>query len=187
MRVVGMSDHGGGSGMPGRVPPSKISGLDVSGPPGLKGPPASVVPSVPHGNPAAVGGPTAEQARRQFASLLGQFRRTAVLVPLTGGGAGAEGAVQGGGFWTAEHGGIRWILGFSDEGALARFALARGEGARPWEYQTVLGARLLDVAVPAVARDGMPCGVALDTADEQDALLFPPVTGVVPDAVAIDA
>ncbi|MFM9369795.1 SseB family protein [Streptomyces sp. Da 82-17] len=141
----------------------------------------SAAPSAPVGVPAAAGGPSAEQARRQFAALLGEFRRSAVLVPLTGGGA------DSGGFWTADHGGIRWILAFSDEGALARFALARGEGARPWDYQSVLGARLLDVAVPAVAKDGVPCGIALDTADEQDAVLFPPVTGVVPDAVAVDA
>jgi hypothetical protein len=46
----------------------------------------------------------------------------------------------------------------------------------------VLGARLLDVAVPAT---GVPCGVALDVGSE-DGVLFPPVVGVVPDAVAVD-
>lgn len=43
--------------------------------------------------------------------------------------------------------------------------------------------RLLDAAVPAV---GVPCGVALDCADGQDGMLFPPVRGVVPDGVAVD-
>ncbi|WP_349017340.1 hypothetical protein [Streptomyces solicavernae] len=159
----------------------------MSGPSGPKSPSAAIEPSVPDGQPGAAVAPSAEQARREFAALLGEFRRTAVLVPLTSGGPRPETAAQDEGFWTAEHSGIRWILAFSDEAALARFALARGEGDRPWDYQRVLGARLLDVAVPAVAGSGMPCGVALDTADEQDAVLFPPVTGVVPDAVAVDA
>ncbi|MEV7087262.1 SseB family protein [Streptomyces sp. NPDC093085] len=112
-------------------------------------------------------------ARAEFAALLGAFRRTAVLVP-----DNAEG-----GLWTAEQGGIRWICAFSDEAALARFAVARGEGAREWSYRTVLGARLLDVMVPLL--DG-PAGVALD-AGGPDGMLFPPVVGVVPDAVAVDA
>ena len=51
-------------------------------------------------------------------------------------------------------------------------------------YRTVLGARLLDVAVPAA---GVPCGVALDCADGPDGAVFPPVRGIVPDAVAVDA
>lgn len=182
-----MSDHGGGSGIPAPGPPSKFSGLDVSGPPGAKGPPIGLPPSAsPNREPSTVGAPTAEQSRRQFAALLGEFRRTAVLVPLAGRGAAAGTSGPEAGFWTADHGGIRWILAFSDDAALARFAFARGEQGRSWEYQRVLGARLLDVAVPAVAGAGMPCGVALDTADEQDALLFPPVTGVVPDAVAVE-
>ncbi|MCP3820765.1 SseB family protein [Streptomyces sp. A3M-1-3] len=113
------------------------------------------------------------RARREFAALLGEFRRTAVLVPLD-----AEGN-----FWTAELGGIRWLCAFSDEGTLAAFARARGEGAREWTYERILGARILDAMVPLV--DG-PCGVALDAGDE-DGVLFPPVVGIVPDAVAVDA
>ncbi|MFC7303182.1 hypothetical protein ACFQVC_02990 [Streptomyces monticola] len=125
----------------------------------------------------------AARARREFAALLGEFRRRPVLVPLT---SGADEDVAEAGLWTADTGGVRWILAFSDESALARFALARGAGSVEWTYQQVLGARLLDVAVPAVAAEGMPCGVALDAADGAEGVLFPPLEGIVPDAVAVD-
>ncbi|MFE4694229.1 SseB family protein [Streptomyces sp. NPDC056749] len=111
-------------------------------------------------------------ARREFAVLLGEFRRTAVLVPLDGNGD----------LWSADLNGVRWICAFSDEEALTRFASARGEGGREWAYQTVLGARLLDVMVPLLPGPG---GVALD-AGSTDGTLFPPVVGIVPDAVAVD-
>ncbi|MEV5548863.1 hypothetical protein AB0L35_22520 [Streptomyces sp. NPDC052309] len=111
--------------------------------------------------------------RREFAALLETFRDTAVLVPL-----------RDGGWLTADFGGVRWILAFTDESALARYALARDEADREWPYQAVLGARLLDVAVPEA---GVPCGVAVDVADgTEHAVLFPPVSGVVPDAFAVD-
>lgn len=111
-------------------------------------------------------------ARREFAVLLGEFRRTAVLVPLDGAGD----------LWSADLNGVRWICAFSDEEALARFALARGESGREWAYRTVLGARLLDVMVAMLPGPG---GVALD-AGSTDGMLFPPVAGIVPDAVAVD-
>uniref|UniRef100_A0AAU2VHL4 SseB family protein n=1 Tax=Streptomyces sp. NBC_00003 TaxID=2903608 RepID=A0AAU2VHL4_9ACTN len=117
------------------------------------------------------GGIEGQLRRREFAAVLGEFRRTAVLVPEVDGG-----------WWAAEWGGVRWICAFSDEAALARFAIARGEGAGEWAYQRVLGARLLDVAVPAL---GVPGGVALD-AGSPDGVLFPPVAGIVPEAVAVD-
>ncbi|MFF3734297.1 SseB family protein [Streptomyces sp. NPDC002476] len=128
---------------------------------------ASVSPSAAtsEGDPAAV-------ARREFAVLLGEFRRTAVLVPLD-----ADGDL-----WSAEQNGVRWICAFSDEEALARFAVARGDGEREWTYRTVLGARLLDVMVPMLPG---PAGVALDAGSE-GGMLFPPVAGIVPDAVAVD-
>ncbi|MER6996963.1 SseB family protein [Streptomyces sp. NPDC000410] len=110
--------------------------------------------------------------RRSFARLLGEFRRTAVLVPVDPYGS----------LWTADQGGIRWICAFSHEEALARFAHARGDAQREWTYQTVLGARLLDVMVPTL---GMPAGVALDAGGE-DGVLFPPVEGVVPDAAVVE-
>ncbi|MER5363522.1 SseB family protein [Streptomyces sp. NPDC002785] len=112
-------------------------------------------------------------AQREFAVLLGEFRRTAVLVPLDGAGD----------LWSAEQNGVRWICAFSDEEALARFARARGDAAREWAYQAVLGARLLDVMVPLLSG---PAGVALDAGSEDGGMLFPPVAGIVPDAVAVD-
>ncbi|MCZ7459684.1 SseB family protein [Streptomyces sp. WMMC940] len=113
-----------------------------------------------------------ESARREFARLLGEFRRTAVLVPFD----------EHDSLWTADQNGVRWICAFSNEEALARFALARGETRREWKYRTVLGARLLDAMVPVLPGPG---GVALD-AGSADGMLFPPVRGIVPEAVAVD-
>ncbi|MEU4174140.1 SseB family protein [Streptomyces sp. NPDC026589] len=111
-------------------------------------------------------------ARREFAILLGEFRRAAVLVPFDAYGS----------LWTADQNGVRWICAFSDEEALARFAQAQGDGEREWTYRTILGARLLDVMVPMLPG---PAGVALD-AGSMDGVLFPPVAGIVPDHVAVD-
>ncbi|MEU3031209.1 SseB family protein [Streptomyces incarnatus] len=110
-------------------------------------------------------------ACREWAVRVGEFRRTAVLVPVD------EHDVP----LTADLGGVRWIYAFSDETALARYALARGAGDREWAYQRWLGARLLDAAVPAV---GVPCGIALDVGGP--GTLFPPLAGIVPDRVAVD-
>ncbi|MFD4023849.1 hypothetical protein ACFWRV_10070 [Streptomyces sp. NPDC058576] len=116
--------------------------------------------------------------RLAFMALLEKFRATPVLVPLGSRSPGAEG-----GFLTADMNGIRFILAFSDQQALARYAQAQGMFHSEWSYQTVLGARLLDVAVPAA---GVPCGVALDCADGAEGLVLPPVKGIVPDEAAID-
>ncbi|WP_406095152.1 hypothetical protein [Streptomyces sp. NBC_01013] len=111
-------------------------------------------------------------------ALLGEFRRALVLVP-----------IDGGGLWTAESGGVRWVCGFTDEVALARFAQARnaldggGGAGRSWEFAELRGARLLDEIVPAM---GEPAGVAVNIADPDGSMFFPPVAGIVPDAVAID-
>ena len=110
--------------------------------------------------------------RREFAVLLGEFRRGAWLVPLD----------DQGDLWSAEQGGVRWICAFSDEPALARFAYAQGGADREWSYQRVLGARLLDVMVPLLE---MPAGVALD-AGSAEGTLFPPVAGVVPEGSVVD-
>lgn len=123
--------------------------------------------------------PEVEARRRRFAELLEEFRRTPVLVPL-GDGPGPDGER---GLLTVDRNGVRFILAFSDGQALARYARARGEYHREWVYQMILGARLLEVAVPAA---GVPCGVALDCADGPDGAVFPPVLGVVPDEVAVD-
>ncbi|AYN43686.1 hypothetical protein D9753_16370 [Streptomyces dangxiongensis] len=135
-------------------------------------------PAEPAPQPAA-GDPEADAGRKRFAELLDKFRRTAVLVPL----GEADRPDHERGLLTADLNGVRFILAFSDGQALARYAQARGEFAREWTYQTILGARLLDVAVPAA---GVPCGVALDCADGPDGMVFPPVRGVVPDEAAVD-
>ncbi|MCZ4100243.1 MULTISPECIES: SseB family protein [unclassified Streptomyces] len=106
-------------------------------------------------------------------ALVDAFRRAAVLVPVTGGG-----------LWSAAMGGVRWIYGFSSEVALARFALTQETSElSDWEYMTVFGARLLDVVIPAVQE---PAGVALDVGSDRP-MIFPPVMGIVPNAVALDA
>ncbi|MFB7372622.1 hypothetical protein ACFC0D_22555 [Streptomyces sp. NPDC056222] len=129
--------------------------------------------------------------------MVGELRRALLLVP-----------VDSRGLWTAELGGVRWICAFTDEASLARFARARGahvpeeaavpersdgpersdapEGPAagpPWEFAELRGARLLDEIIPAMA---VPAGVAVDIADPDGAMLFPPAHGIVPDAVAVD-
>ncbi|MFC9816330.1 hypothetical protein ACFVJM_30205 [Streptomyces virginiae] len=125
------------------------------------------------GEIAAVRGGSGHSGR-----LLGEFRRTALLVPLSEG--------DDGGLMSGWQGGVRWIYAFTDEEALGRFAVARGAGGavHEWEYLSILGARLVDAVIPAV--EG-PTGVAVDVADEDGSMLFPPVMGIVPDAYAMDA
>ncbi|WP_405855288.1 SseB family protein [Streptomyces sp. NBC_00090] len=136
-------------------------------------PTARTVPEPEAGpGPESEAGDEVAVARREFARLLGEFRRTAVLVPFDDSES----------MWTADFNGVRWICAFSDEDALARFAVARSEAGREWTYRTVLGARLLDVMVPMLPGPG---GVALD-AGSADGALFPPVAGIVPDEVAVD-
>ncbi|MCX4783123.1 SseB family protein [Streptomyces sp. NBC_01264] len=109
------------------------------------------------------------------ARLVGEFRRAVLLVPLPDG--------PDGGLMSAVSGGIRWIYAFTDEEALARFAEARGDAGREWEFLSVLGARLVDAVIPAA--DG-PAGVAVNVADEDGSMFFPPVAGIVPDGSAVD-
>jgi hypothetical protein len=163
--MLGMSGDGGGiAGQPLRL-------TDVAD--------ATAVPAEPPkpagASPSSLGSPGEElaAARREFAVLLGEFRRTAVLVPLDAYGS----------LWTADQNGVRWICAFSDEEALARFARAQGDAEREWTYQTVLGARLLDVMVPLLK---VPAGVALD-AGSDEGMLFPPVEGIVPEGSAVVA
>ncbi|MFI6543626.1 hypothetical protein ACIBO9_10335 [Streptomyces prunicolor] len=121
--------------------------------------------------------------RRRFLDQLGEFRRSQVLVPmgeLPGVDPAAEAPL------TVDLGGVRWILAFTGEAALARYAAARGEVEREWRYRGVWGAALLDAAVPTVAGSGVPCGVLVDAADGERGLVLPPVVGVVPEDVAVD-
>ncbi|WP_426568936.1 hypothetical protein [Streptomyces canus] len=179
-----MSEHGGGSSEPpeSRVPRSRLEDYaEMTVPPRE---PADERGAPPEPEPAPApepppDDPEAEARRQRFIEVLEEFRRTPVLVPL-GEGPGPDGER---GLLTADWNGVRFILAFSDGQALARYAQARGEYHREWVYQTILGARLLDVAVPAA---GVPCGVALDCADGPDGVVFPPVRGVVPDEAAVD-
>ncbi|WP_433856789.1 SseB family protein [Streptomyces kronopolitis] len=106
------------------------------------------------------------------AALVGELRRTSVCVPLVNDS-----------LMSAELTGIRWLYAFSDEQELARFAVARGADAdAELSYVRTVGARLLDVVIPAV--EG-PAGVVLDAGSAQ-AMVFPPVSGIVPDSAAVD-
>ncbi|MCX2180140.1 SseB family protein [Streptomyces sp. SKN60] len=105
-------------------------------------------------------------------ALVGEMRRSVLLVP-----------VADGGLWSVRAGGVRWICGFTDEAALARFALHHGRGDEPMDYAALLGARIVDEVVPAL---GEPAGLAVDIATEDGSMFFPPVTGIVPDEVAVD-
>ena len=60
------------------------------------------------------------------AALVGEFRRTHVLMP-----------VANDSLMSAELGGIRWLYAFTDEEALAHFATSRGsEPGTEWHYLT---------------------------------------------------
>ncbi|MFD3750062.1 hypothetical protein ACFWVT_07295 [Streptomyces cyaneofuscatus] len=168
------------------IPKSRLAEYaEMAGPTGepvQSAPPRPETPAEPgidSAVPASAEDPLVTARRLEFTALLERFRSTAVLVPL------AEGPSPDAerGLLTADLNGIRFILAFSDRQALARYAQARGEFHREWTYQTVLGARLLDVAVPAA---GVPCGVALDCADGPGGVIFPPVKGIVPDGAAVD-
>ncbi|MFI6154021.1 SseB family protein [Kitasatospora sp. NPDC051170] len=104
--------------------------------------------------------------------MVAQFRLSAVLVPLWGDEA----------VWTADEGGLRWILAFSTEDELAALVRSKDLALDGFPYMTVLGSRLLDVAVPAL---GVPAGVVLDLLGAEP-MVFPPVRGIVPDEVALD-
>ncbi|MFJ8820641.1 hypothetical protein ACIREE_02530 [Streptomyces sp. NPDC102467] len=192
-----MSEHGGAAGEPQQIPRSRLSEYAEMSTAAAADPPATPSPEQeqepePQPEPQpdvrdtepvppepVAEDPEAAARKRAFAELLGEFRRTAVLVPL-----GEEPHGDGEhSMLTADLNGIRFILAFSDEQALARYAQARGEFSREWTYRRVLGAKLLDVAVPAA---GVPCGVALDCADGPDGMVFPPVMGIVPDEAAVD-
>ncbi|MEU9112224.1 SseB family protein [Streptomyces sp. NPDC048483] len=106
------------------------------------------------------------------AALVGEFRRASVFIP-----------VVNDSLMSAEMSGIRWLYAFTDEEALSHFAVARGAAPdTELEYVRAVGARLLDVVIPAI--EG-PAGVAVNVGSEQP-MLFPPVSGIVPDSAAID-
>ncbi|MFJ8854337.1 SseB family protein [Streptomyces sp. NPDC102437] len=97
------------------------------------------------------------------------MRRSVLLVPA----AGER-------LWSARLDGVRWICGFTDEAAPARFARLHASGDQAMDYAALLGARIVDEVVPSL---GEPAGLAT----EDGAMFFPPVVGIVPNAVALDA
>ncbi len=103
-------------------------------------------------------------------AVVGEFRRSEVLVP-----------VVDGSLLSAELGGVRWLFAFTDGAALRRFGEARGETFD--ECVPVYGGWLLDRVVPEA---GGPTGIAVD-AGSAAGMVLPPVAGIVPDAVAVDA
>lgn len=111
----------------------------------------------------------AETALEHVQAMMGEFRRSLVLVP-----------IRDGGILTGDQAGLRWIHAFTDTDTLTAFAEARGEGGE-WEFRRVYGARLLDETVAEV---GVPCGVAVDVGSE-GAFLLPPAKGIVPDHAAV--
>lgn len=111
----------------------------------------------------------ADTALAQVQAIVGEFRRSLVLVP-----------IRDGGILTGDQGGLRWVFAFTDTDTLTAFAQARGEGGR-WEFRRVYGARLLD---ETLAEIGVPCGVAVDVGSE-GAFLLPPAQGIVPGHVAV--
>jgi hypothetical protein len=124
-------------------------------------------------------GELAEQVANFYAGALGgptlvaAFREALLFVPL---GDGTT-------LLTADDGALRWLYAFTSSAELARYAAARGEADREWRYITVRGARVLEEFLPGLPQ---PCGVALDVAGARP-MTFPPVRGVVPNAIASDA
>ncbi|MER5614814.1 hypothetical protein [Streptomyces sp. NPDC002215] len=106
-------------------------------------------------------------------ALVGEMRRTVPLVPLAGTG-----------LWSARFGGVRWVCAFTDETALAHFAVRRAPGDRLTDYVALLGARIVDEILPTLDE---PAGLAVDIASEDGAMFFPPVTGIVVDGTALDS
>ena len=88
--------------------------------------------------------------------LLAALRESIVVVPTDGHDA----------LLTITDSGLTWVPAFTDTAALARFALARGDGERTWPYLTTLGARLLS-SIDART------GIAVDVGSDHPAF-FPP-------------
>ena len=107
-------------------------------------------------------------------AMVEAFRTTVVLAPLGPGGR----------LTAADAGGIRWVFAFTSPDELAAWTLARGgDGEAAQDYVTILGRRLLTVAPAGADR---PVGVALDVAGERP-MLLPPMRGIVPDELALEA
>ncbi|MEV7467010.1 hypothetical protein AB0O20_10960 [Streptomyces kronopolitis] len=119
-------------------------------------------------------------------ALVEAAQEAELLLPLLG-----EGAV-----WSGEIEDIRWLFAFTSTREMHAFLQQKWEAARPGElpaelarharYLCVSGEELLHELLPAlVGRDRVPMGVVVDVTSELRAFL-PPVSGIVPDEIALD-
>ncbi|MEU6353511.1 SseB family protein [Streptomyces sp. NPDC047072] len=119
-------------------------------------------------------------------ALVEAVRGAELLLPLLG-----EDAV-----WTADLEDIRWVFAFTGTREMHTFLQQKWEAAEPGElpaglarfarYLAVDGEELLQEMLPAwVGRDRVPMGVVVDVTSDARAFL-PPVSGIVPDAIALD-
>ncbi|MCX4859165.1 hypothetical protein [Streptomyces canus] len=116
-------------------------------------------------------------------ALVEAVRGAELLLPLLG-----EGAV-----WTADSDDIRWLFAFTGTREMHTFLQQKREAAelpaelaRYARYVAVNGEELLHELLPAwVGRDRVPMGVVVDVSSESRAFL-PPVSGIVPDRIALD-
>lgn len=119
-------------------------------------------------------------------ALVEAARGAELLLPLLG-----EGAV-----WSGELDGIRWLFAFTGTHEMHAFLQQKWEAAEPGElpaelaryarYVRVNGEELLHELLPAlVGRDRAPMGVVVDVSSGLRAFL-PPVSGIVPDGIALD-
>ncbi|MEU6330008.1 SseB family protein [Streptomyces sp. NPDC047049] len=109
-----------------------------------------------------------------------------LLLPLLG-----ESAV-----WSGELDGMHWLFAFTSAGEMHAFLQQKWEAAEPGElpaelaryarYLRVSGEELLRELLPGlVERDRVPMGVVVDVSSGLRAFL-PPVSGIVPDGMALD-
>lgn len=98
--------------------------------------------------------------------------------------------------WCGELDDIRWLFAFTSTGEMHAFLQQKWEAAEPDElpaelaryvrYLRVGGAELLQELLPElVERDRVPMGVVVDVSSGLRAFL-PPVSGIVPDGIALD-
>src|SRR5262249_50300118 len=112
------------------------------------------------------------RGQRDAASMMSAIRSNILVVPTPGHDRVFVGHAVG----------VSWLYAFTSCEQLSRFTLARSWAAAPLPFAWITGARLLD---DLLARLPEPCGVALDVAGDAP-MLLPPLTGVVPDALALD-
>lgn len=92
-------------------------------------------------------------------ALMRALAESVLYVPLVGG------PDAGPGLACVEAEGVVWVLGFTDLAELAAYQVRHGDADGPCDYLTVVGSRLLRVA--------MSSGLALDVAGEHP-VMFPP-------------